>query len=143
MPAKRTCGWRARTARIRLWEEGDLPAFFDMRLGGSRDVRGYADENERGQVKLVGTLQYRARFIGPRILRIPKIGDVDVAFNWTSFFDTGALMASILDLDTTVFHSTLGFGIEMISPLRDIMRFEVASDGTGQPALYITAGTDF
>ncbi len=123
--------------------EGSLPTFFDMRLGGVRDIRGYADETERGRVKLVGTVQYRSRFIGPKILRIPKIGEFDIAFNWTAFLDTGTLTSSVLDLDTSVFHSTVGFGIEMISPLRDIMRFELASDGTGKPAFYLTSGTDF
>ena len=59
--------------------EGDLPAFLDMRLGGSRDVRGYAEENERGQAKLGGTLQYRARFIGPRILRTETAGPAALA----------------------------------------------------------------
>ncbi len=114
-----------------------------MRLGGVSDVRGYSNDGERGRVKLVGTLQYRARFLGQRILRIPKIGEFDIAFNWTAFVDTGTLTNSLLDIDTSVFHSTAGLGIEIISPLRDIMRLEIASDGTGQPAFYLTAGTDF
>jgi outer membrane protein assembly factor BamA len=123
--------------------EGDLPTYYDMRLGGVSDVRGYSNDGERGRVKLVGTLQYRARFLGQRILRIPKIGEFDIAFNWTAFVDTGTLTNSLLDIDTSVFHSTAGLGIEIISPLRDIMRLEIASDGTGQPAFYLTAGTDF
>lgn len=123
--------------------EGDLASFYDMRIGGVRDVRGYSNDSERGRARVVGTLQYRARFLGPVILPIPKIGEFDIALNWTGFFDTGALMNSILDIDTSVFHSTLGFGVEIISPFRDIMRLEVASDGTGKPAVYLTAGTDF
>ncbi|RJR27496.1 MAG: hypothetical protein C4574_06180 [Candidatus Latescibacterota bacterium] len=123
--------------------EGDLPTYYDMRLGGVGDVRGYSNDGERGRVKLVGTLQYRARFLGPRVFRLPKIGEFDIAMNWTGFFDTGTLTDSMLDIDTSVFHSTVGFGIEIISPLRDIMRLELASDGTGQPAFYLTAGTDF
>ena len=123
--------------------EGDLPTYYDMRLGGVRDVRGYSNDSERGRVKLIGTLQYRARFLGPRVFRLPKIGEFDLAMNWTGFIDTGTLTNSMLDIDTSVFHSTVGFGIEIISPLRDIMRLELASDGTGQPAFYLTSGTDF
>lgn len=123
--------------------EGDLASFYEMKLGGVRDVRGYSEEAERGRVKLVGTLQYRARFLGPKIIRIPRIGVLDFALNWTAFVDSGALAQEILELDDADYHTTAGLGLEIISPFRDLIRVEVASDGTGKPAFYLTAGSDF
>ena len=123
--------------------EGDLPSYNNMKLGGVRDVRGYSDEDLRGPVKIVATVQYRAQLFGPRVFRLPKIGEFDFTLNGIAFIDNGALMNSILDIDKATFHTTGGFGVEIISPFRDILRLEVASDGTGTPAFYMTAGTVF
>jgi outer membrane protein assembly factor BamA len=129
----------ALTADVR---EGDLPAYLRMKLGGVRDLRGYSDD-QTGTAKVLATIQYRARLFDPRVFRIPKIGAFDVTMNFIAFADNGALMESILDLDRATFHTTAGLGFEIISPFRDILRFEAAGDGTGTPAFYVTAGTDF
>lgn len=123
--------------------EGSVPAFYDMRLGGVRDVRGFSDDDLFGRVKLVGTLQYRMRLMAPRVLRLPKIGEFDIAVNGTAFLDTGTLAGSVLDLDRSIYYSTGGVGFEIISPFRDVLRIEAASDGSGTPAFYLTAGTEF
>ncbi|MGD1047861.1 MAG: BamA/TamA family outer membrane protein, partial [Candidatus Krumholzibacteriaceae bacterium] len=123
--------------------EGDLPGYYEMKLGGVRDVRGFSDNDLRGPAKLVGTLQYRAQFFGPHVFRLPKIGEFDVTLNGVAFVDSGSIMNSILDLDTATFHTTGGFGVEIISPFRDLIRLEVASDGTGSPAFYMTSGANF
>lgn len=123
--------------------EGDLPGYYQMKLGGVRDVRGFADNTLRGPAKLTGTLQYRAQIFGPHVFRLPKIGKFDVTVNGVAFVDSGALMKSILDVDTATFHTTEGFGVEVISPFRDLIRIEVATDGTGSPAFYLTSGTNF
>ncbi|MDD4856627.1 MAG: BamA/TamA family outer membrane protein [Candidatus Krumholzibacteria bacterium] len=123
--------------------EGNLPSYYLMKLGGVGDVRGFSDNDLRGTVKLVGSLQYRARLFGPHVFRLPKIGEFDVAMNGVAFFDNGSLMDSILDANTSTVYSTGGLGIEIISPFRDLIRLEMASDGTGKPAFYMTAGASF
>lgn len=123
--------------------EGSVPSFYDMRLGGVRDVRGFSDDDFLGRVKLVGTLQYRMRLLSPRVLRLPKIGQFDIAVNGTAFLDTGTLAESVLDLDRSLYYSTGGLGLEIISPFRDVLRLEAATDGSGTPAFYLTAGTEF
>jgi len=123
--------------------EGDLPGYYQMKLGGVRDVRGFTDNDLRGTAKLVATLQYRAQIFGPHVFKLPKIGEFDFTVNGVAFVDNGALMNSILDVDTAVFHTTAGVGVEMISPFRDLIRLEVASDGTGTPAFYMTSGANF
>jgi hypothetical protein len=123
--------------------EGDLASFYKMQLGGWRDLRGFTDGDLRGTAKVVGTVQYRMRLIKPRVFKLPKIGNFDFALNGVLFMDNGALMDSILDFGKTTIHTTGGFGIEILSPLRDLIRLEIASDGTGQPTFYMAAGSDF
>ncbi len=123
--------------------EGSTPKYLDMKLGGVRDVRGFADDDLRGTVKVVATLQYRARIVGTRVFRIPKIGKFDFTMNWVAFVDNGALMDDIRDAPGTRFYTTGGLGVELISPFRDLIRLEMATNGTNSPAFYMTAGTDF
>lgn len=123
--------------------EGDLPGYYQMKLGGVKDVRGFSDNTLRGPAKLIGTLEYRAQIFGPHVFRLPKIGKFDVTVNGVAFVDSGTLMKSILDVDTATFHTTEGFGVEIISPFRDLIRVEVATDGTGSPAFYMTSGANF
>ena len=123
--------------------EGDTPDYLQMKLGGLRDLRGFPDDALRGTVKLVATLQYRGRLVGTRVFRLPKIGKFDFTMNWVAFIDRGALMSDILDVGREKFYTTGGLGVEIISPLRDLIRIEMATDGTNSPAFYMTAGTDF
>lgn len=123
--------------------EGDLTSLEDMKLGGMRDVRGWVDNELRGTAKIVGTVQYRMKLFGPRYFRLPKIGAFDFTVNGVAFVDSGTLTDSVLDFRASAFHSSGGIGLEVISPLRDLIRFEVAADAHGQYAYYMTAGTDF
>lgn len=123
--------------------EGATPTYLQMKLGGVRDVRGFRDDDLRGTVKIVSTIQYRARIIGTRVLELPYIGKFDVTVNWTAFIDNGALMDDILDAGNERFYTTGGVGVEIISPFRDLLRLEMATDGTNSAAFYMTAGTDF
>jgi outer membrane protein assembly factor BamA len=123
--------------------EGDLPSFFEMKLGGVRDMRGFSNESLRGSAKLTGTLQYRSRLFGPHVFKLPKIGEFDIALNGVAFLDNGMLMDNILDAGASTIYTTGGFGVEIISPFRDLVRLELASDGTGTPAFYMTAGANF
>ncbi len=123
--------------------EGDTPAYLRMALGGFRDVRGFADDRLRGTAKIVATLQYRARLIGTHVFRLPKIGNFDFTMNGVVFIDTGSLTDDIRDVSRKSFYSTGGLGVELISPFRDLIRLEMATDGRNSPAFYMTAGTDF
>ncbi len=123
--------------------EGDTPTYLQMKLGGVRDVRGFRDNELRGTVKLVSTIQYRVQIMGTRVLELPFIGKFDVTVNWVAFIDNGALMDDIRDAGNERFYTTGGVGMEIISPFRDLFRLEMATDGTDSPAFYMTAGTDF
>lgn len=123
--------------------EGDLPSLFDMGLGGTSDLRGFEDEDLRGKVKILTTVQWRRRFFGPNVFDLPKIGKFDLTLNWVVFVDNGALMESVGDLGDSTFHTTGGLGIEIISPIQDLMRIELAHDGYGSPVYYLTSGSRF
>jgi outer membrane protein assembly factor BamA len=123
--------------------EGDLPTFFEMGLAGTRDLRGLTKNDLRGTARIISTIQYRQQILGPLLLPIPKVGKFDITLNGIAFVDNGALSRSILDFPQSTFYTTGGVGIEIISPLRDLMRIEVATDGSGSPAFYVTAGSNY
>jgi outer membrane protein assembly factor BamA len=122
--------------------EGDVPSSLEMELGGSGSLRGYS-RSGKGTAKLVQSLQLRRRVTGPHVFNIPHIGKFDVTVNVTAFVDNGALSRSISDFDESRFHTTGGFGIEIISPVQDIIRFETAFDGEGNALFSMVSGTRF
>lgn len=122
--------------------EGDLPDFYRMGLGGESTVRGYSSA-QRGKSRVLGTMEWRKRIFGPRVYDIPRIGSYDVSVNLTAFVDTGALADRMEDLEISGFHSAYGGGIEIISPLQDIIKLEVAGDGYGNGGLYFVSGSRF
>lgn len=124
------------------FKDGDLPEFFEMELGGRSTVRGY-DESGMGKARLVQSIQFRSRIVEPRVFNIPHIGAFDITVNAVAFIDNGAIARDMTDFGTSRFHTTGGFGFEVISPIQDIVRFEVAIAGAGKAAFYMTAGTRF
>ncbi|MDZ7860254.1 MAG: BamA/TamA family outer membrane protein [Candidatus Krumholzibacteriota bacterium] len=122
--------------------EGSLPGFYEMKLGGNSDLRGYS-EDMRGTAKILGTVQWRKNIYGPNVFEISRIGKFDLSINAIAFIDTGALSRGFEYFNTSIFHSTFGGGIEVLSPIQDIVRFEIASDRHGHSAFYLTSGTKF
>jgi outer membrane protein assembly factor BamA len=123
--------------------EGDLPDFFKMGIGGPFDLRGYPDNDREGRAKVLGIVQFRRPVYGPKVFNIPYIGKFDLALNAIAFIDNGALMDSIDDLRDSRYDTTGGIGIEVVSPIQDVMRIEVAGDGKGNLAFYFTSYTHF
>jgi outer membrane protein assembly factor BamA len=123
--------------------EGDLPTFFEMGIGGTYDLRGFPDNDRKGRAKVMGTLQFRRPIYGPRLFDIPYVGNFDLALNAIVFIDNAALMNSISDVPDSRYYTTGGIGIEVISPIQDMVRFEVAGDMEGHVAYYISSGTRF
>jgi outer membrane protein assembly factor BamA len=124
------------------FRDGDLPSFFEMDLGGNNSLRGY-DRSGKGKVKLLQTVQLRRQIFGPRVFDIPYIGKFDITVNAVAFLDNGALSNSISDFGGSRFHTTGGFGFEILSPIQDIVRLEFAVDEWGDPTLNIISGTRF
>lgn len=124
------------------FRDGDLPSFFEMDLGGSGSLRGY-DKSGKGKAKLLQTIQLRRQIFGPRVFNIPYIGKFDITVNAIAFIDNGTLSDSISDFGGSRFHTTGGFGFEILSPIQDIVRLEFAVDEWGDPMLYLISGTRF
>ena len=123
--------------------EGDLPSFYEMGLGGSSDLRGFVNGDLEGKAKILSTVQWRRRIYGPRIFNIPYIGKFDLSLNLIAFIDNGSLMDCIDEVREAKFITTGGAGIEVVSPIQDLMRFEVAGDKDGDLVFYFTSGSRF
>ena len=123
--------------------EGDLPSFFEMGIGGTYDLRGFPENDRKGRAKVMGTLQLRRPIYGPRVFDIPYVGDFDLAMNAIVFIDNASLMDCISDLTESRYDTTAGIGLEVISPIQDMVRFELGGDKEGNLAFYISSGTRF
>jgi len=123
--------------------DGALPWFYKMGIGGINDLRGHPESEARGTSRLLATIQWRRNVYGPNVWDIPLIGKFDLALNTIAFVDNGALMSSFDMVPQSTFHSTAGFGLEIISPIQDLLRFEVAFSEHGAPSYYIATRNRF
>ncbi len=123
--------------------DGALPSFYEMGLGGTSDLRGFHSDNLRGSSKIISTIQWRSLLYGPAVFSLPWIGKFDLTVNGTLFVDNGALMDSFEDIRDSRYHTTGGFGLEIISPIQDLVRVEMAFSETKSPVFYVTSGGRF
>ncbi len=123
--------------------DGDLPWFYQMGMGGMNDLRGYPESDLRGTSRLLSTIQWRRNVYGPNVFDIPLIGKFDLALNTIAFVDNGALMSSFDRVPYSRFHTTAGFGVEIISPIQDLVRLEVAFSEYNAPTYYIATRNRF
>ncbi len=122
--------------------DGDLPAFYSIRLGGKSDVRGY-DGEEGGRSRAIGSIQWRKAIFGPSVFRFPLIGRFDLTVNGVAFIDNGTLMDSLEEFGSSRFITSTGFGFEILSPLQDLIRIEWAFCEDEKPTFFITTNKQF
>lgn len=123
--------------------DGELPWFYQMGMGGMNDLRGFPESDARGTTRLLTTIQWRKNVYGPNAFDIPVIGKFDVALNTVAFVDNGSLMNSLNMVPNSRFHSTAGFGVEILSPIQDLIRLEVAFSQYGDPTYYVATKNRF
>ncbi|MBN2184167.1 MAG: BamA/TamA family outer membrane protein [Candidatus Krumholzibacteriota bacterium] len=122
--------------------DGDLSSFYNMRLGGKNELRGYRGD-EGGRLRVIGSIQWRRPVFGPSVFRFPFIGRFDLAVNGVAFMDNGTLVSSFRDLDDSRFLSSGGFGFEILSPFQDLIRIEWAFCQGETPTFFITTNKQF
>jgi outer membrane protein assembly factor BamA len=123
--------------------DGEVPWFYKMGMGGRNDLRGYPGSDARGNSRVLSTIQWRRNVYGPNAWDIPVIGKFDMALNTIAFFDSGVLMNSFDEMLTSRYHSTAGLGLEIISPIQDMIRLEVAFSEQGVPSYYFATRSRF
>jgi len=123
--------------------EGDVPEFFKMGLGGSGDLRGFVNGDLVGDVKFLHTLQLKRHVFGPWVFSIPKVGSFDITMNAVAFIDNGALMKSVEEIVDSQCYTTFGVGFELLSPLQDKLRFEIAGGEGGNLIFIVSASRRF
>jgi outer membrane protein assembly factor BamA len=123
--------------------DGELPWFYQMGMGGMNDLRGFPESDARGTTRLLTTIQWRKNVYGPNAFDIPVIGKFDVALNTVAFVDNGSLMNSLDMVPESRFYSTAGFGVEILSPIQDLIRLEVAFSQYGDPTYYVATRNRF
>ena len=123
--------------------DGDIAEFFRMGLGGSTDLRGYVNGKLKGNTKMLHTLQLKVHIFGPMIITLPRIGKFDVTMSAVAFVDNGLLARHFEDISDSQVYTTGGFGIELLSPLQDRIRFEVAAGESGTAVFIVSSHSRF
>jgi outer membrane protein assembly factor BamA len=123
--------------------DGEVPWYNKMGIGGMNDLRGFPAGDARGTARLLSTIQWRRNVFGPNVWDIPLIGKFDLALNTVAFVDNGALMSSLDRVPYSRFHTTAGFGLEIISPIQNLIRLEVAFTDQGAPSYYLATRNRF
>ena len=93
---------------------GDISEFNQYRIGGQDTLRGYREDQFRGERMVLGTLEYR----------FPLISKVQGALftDWGSAWDTG--------FKPDEFHGSVGFGVSLNTPLGPL-RFDYGRGSQG------------
>ncbi|MCK4537194.1 MAG: BamA/TamA family outer membrane protein, partial [Candidatus Krumholzibacteria bacterium] len=123
--------------------EGELPSFYRMRLGGKNDLRGFHSDTISGLYKVTATVQLRKRIYGPIVWNVPVVGRFDFTVNGVAFVDHGTLVEDFGGLPDGKFYRSAGFGFEILSPVQDMIRIEVAFAEDNRPDFYITSHRRF
>ena len=93
---------------------GDISEFNQYRIGGQDTLRGYREDQFRGDRVILGTLEYR----------FPLISKIQGAIftDWGSAWDTG--------FKPDEFHGSVGFGLSLTTPLGPL-RFDYGRGSQG------------
>lgn len=100
------------------YAEGDMPLSQRFRMGGSDTLRGYEDDQFRGNSMVKATLEYRF----PIIKRVQGVLFNDNGYAWDKRFQD--------DFDLGLVKSSVGVGVRVNSPLGPIkVDYGVGDDG--------------
>lgn len=87
------------------WADGDMPLSQRFSMGGSDTLRGYEDDQFRGNSMLKGTLEYRF----PIIKKVQGVLFTDNGYAWDKRFED--------DFDLGLIKNSFGAGLRINSPL--------------------------
>jgi outer membrane protein assembly factor BamA len=109
----------------------EIPSYQDFHLGGTNSIRGWGLDSARGKNQSINTLEYRYDLMVPRAFSI---------FGFTIYFGVQAALFGDLgiawdDSQGNRWLDGYGFGIRLLIPYVDMIRFDFAF---GEPGAGLT-----
>jgi outer membrane protein assembly factor BamA len=112
----------------------DVPTYLDYYMGGANSIRGY-DPEQLGEVlfgknQLISTVEYRYALVPLRSFRIIK-WSFSLGVQGAGFVDLGTAWSDQSQLTGDRFRVGWGFGLRLIVPNNEMIRFDLGFSESG------------
>jgi len=125
------------------YQLGDYPDYSYIRLGGPESLRGYPINRFKGHHRWYSSIEWRYQFIPRTVFAFPIIHEFDIAMGFVTFVDSGIVWNGSEDFTLDMFHGTSGVGIDLYSPIQDVVRFEYGFSVHGAQLFHVSSGIRF
>jgi len=121
----------------------DYPDYIRLGIGGSGTIRGYERSDFRSAHRWIQTAELRMMPWPKVFYRLPFIGLTDFQLGLVLFVDTGIGWTAKSDFKYDNFHSGIGMGVRLFSPIQDVLRVDVGYSAEGRVRPYFSTGINF
>ena len=125
------------------YQFGKFPDYVRFGLGGSQTLRGYNDNQFRGNHRWVQSAELRFTPLPKWFFQLPFFGKVDLQIGGVAFVDGGIVWNNPETFVQKNVRGGGGIGLRIYSPLQDVIRLDLAVNGRGHIRPYFTTGTRF
>lgn len=125
------------------YQFGDFPDYSEVHLGGPSSLRGYSTSRFKGFHRWFGTLEWRFDLMPTRVFTLPVIRSFDVGVGIVTFMDSGIVWRSRSDFVLDNLHGTVGTGVRLYNPIRDVFRFDLGFTAQGGVQAHVSTGIRF
>jgi outer membrane protein insertion porin family len=125
------------------YQLGDFPDYSYIRLGGPETLRGHPLNRFKGYHRWYSSLEWRYQFIPQTVFTFPIIHEFDIGMGVVTFLDSGIVWTGSKDFTLDTFHGTSGIGLDVYSPIQDVVRFEYGFNLHGDQQFHVSSGIRF
>ena len=125
------------------YQFGDFPSYSYIRLGGSGSLRGHPLNRFKGYHRWFSSVEWRRQLVPQTVFSFPIIHEFDVGMGLVTFVDSGIVWYGSDDFRLDTFHGTAGVGLDIFSPIQDIIRLEYGFNLHGEQRFQAATGIRF
>jgi outer membrane protein assembly factor BamA len=125
------------------YQFGDFPGYSYLRLGGSESLRGHPASRFKGYHRWYQTVEWRYQFLPRTVFSLPIVHEFDIRMGLVTFVDTGIVWYGSDDFGLDNFHGTGGVGLNIFSPIQDVLRLEFGFNLHGDHRFHADTGIRF
>jgi outer membrane protein assembly factor BamA len=125
------------------YQFGDFPGYSYVRLGGSESLRGHPANRFKGYHRWYQTVEWRYQFLPRTVFSLPIVHEFDIGMGLVTFVDTGIVWYGSDDFGLDNFHGTGGVGLNIFSPIQDVLRLEFGFNLHGDHRFHADTGIRF
>ena len=121
----------------------DYPDYIRLGIGGPGTIRGYERSDFRSAHRWIQTAELRLTPWPKVLYKLPFIGLADFQLGLVLFADTGIGWTQQAEFKYDNFHSGIGMGVRLFSPIQDVLRLDIGYSAAGRVRPYFSTGMNF